>query len=182
MPNVTYNASNANRADMSIHLSMNPQQPYDVIFYISAEAAVAAGSKDTQGRNFVSINSYLFDVLAYTLLFTRGVCTTTATTLQAMRNHSIASNCTHCTIMHGFTQASAASTTYRRSPRPLRLLNNYSTRWRGTTSTPNLSTENCTLSLRKTVHVKCWPLQQPHYTALKPNWTVSKLTPRSWPC
>lgn len=74
VPNVTYNASNANRADMSIHLSMNPQQPYDVIFYISAEAALAAGSKDTQGRNFISINTNQFDVLAYTLLFPRGAC------------------------------------------------------------------------------------------------------------
>ena len=43
--NVTCNASNANRADMSIHLSMNPQQPYDVIFYISAECKPAVKTR-----------------------------------------------------------------------------------------------------------------------------------------
>jgi hypothetical protein len=102
VPNVTYNASNANRADLSIHLSMNPQQPYDVIFYISAEAAIAAGSKDTKGRNFISINTYLFDVLAYTLLFPRGACElrrlARAYAVCALKLHAFAhteTNCTH---------------------------------------------------------------------------------------
>jgi hypothetical protein len=72
VPTVTYNASNANRADMSMHLSMMEEQPFDIIFYKSAEAAVAAGSKDSQGRNFISINSNLFDVLSHTILFPRG--------------------------------------------------------------------------------------------------------------